>query len=402
MANSPYGVVDADGLPVSANCIYCGSHEAGFWLQATKGIYALPQKHDQPKAAMILVDYVVGPNEYPAEAPKGCKPPPRPNMVLSQNTQLRNMDKTRHIASRRQDMEDSLSLSASQPLPLETFTPIRVETTVGRVTVHTIIRTLPLTSSLSMETALDSIISAATYRIEITPKDTELAPFIPGPGSVFWALMRTEISSPEIVPQSPSQATEMLTALTTYADQGVQASMTTLRLTLQDAHFRDTTIRCRDGGLLTFLGQALELSSQGLSPEDLKRLLDGNLFAEFLLPSEVYGHWSPATPKATWARYGSPEGSPGSMALHSICGIKGAADDEWRYLEARSAFEMMTQHILVEDMMHYRNVLIDDAPSMWMEMEEAALIAAAEILQKLMDLGLFQDIAVPSIGVLNV
>jgi hypothetical protein len=39
---------------------------------------------------------------------------------------------------------------------------------------------------------------------------------------------------------------------------------------------------------------------------------------------------------------------------------------------------------------------------MWTEIEEAALIAAAEILQKLMDLGLFQDIAVPSIGVLNV
>ena len=71
-------------------------------------------------------------------------------------------------------------------------------------------------------------------------------------------------------------------------------------------------------------------------------------------------------------------------------------------MEAKSAFEMMTQHILVEDMMHFRNVLIEDAPFMWTEIEEAALIAAAEILQKLMDLGLFQDIAVPSIGVLNV
>jgi hypothetical protein len=402
MANSPYGVVDAEGLPVSANCIYCGSHEAGFWLQATKGIYALPQKNDQPKAAMILVDYVVGPKEYPAEAPKGCKPPPRPSIVLSQNIQLRNMDKTRHIASRRQDMEDSLSLSASPPLLLETFIPIRVETTVGRVTIHTILRAPPLTSSLSMEMAIDSIISAATYRIEITPRDTELAPFIPGPGSVFWALMRTEISSPWIVPQSPSQATEMLTALTTYADQGVQATMTSLRLILQEAHLRDTIIRCRDGGLTSFLGQASELSSQGLSSENLKSLLDGNLFAEFLLPPELYGQWSTGTPKVTWVRYGSPEGSPGPMSLQSICGTQGGADDEWKYVEAKSAFEMMTQHILVEDMMHFRNVLIEDAPFMWTEIEEAALIAAAEILQKLMDLGLFQDIAVPSIGVLNV
>jgi hypothetical protein len=154
MANSPFGVVDAAGLPVSANCIYCGTPSTGYWLQAIKGIYALPQKNGPP-GAMILVDYQLGPKEFPAEAPKGYKPP-RPNMItpqslnspIPQSTQFRNMDKSRNIASHRQDIADTLSLSMSQPPPEERFTPMLITTTLGRVTVQMTLQTPPPDVSL--------------------------------------------------------------------------------------------------------------------------------------------------------------------------------------------------------------------------------------------------------------
>ena len=46
--------------------------------------------------------------------------------------------------------------------------------------------------------------------------------------------------------------------------------------------------------------------------------------------------------------------------------------------------------------------MIEDAPSMWKEVEEAALIAAADILNNLIALGFFQDVAIPSNGATNV
>jgi hypothetical protein len=140
---------------------------------------------------------------------------------------------------------------------------------------------------------------------------------------------------------------------------------------------------CQEGGL----NKAMELATliqNSVSREQLALARDGKLFQKFTIPKEVYSRWGAHVHKNTWKH------RTGDLtAVLQQVGTKSCQNNFLSYIEAVAAMKANCRHIIVnEDETQYKNLNQRLVGSLKEDFEEAAIIAAANMIKAIQNRGI--------------